>query len=132
MAAEREARHRDDPRVHAGEGGDAAFKAFGQAQRTGKDPEPPPEIPIAERLPLAIDWWKLVTNPEHWIPTVLQFPNAWTGAIDEHCRRVSAPERLETYPFDRVNEFLDRFNLPLFRELRAMAADAQSQPPSAG
>jgi hypothetical protein len=79
-----------------------------------------------DRRPLARKWWCRVNDRENWVPTVLQFPHAWYGAIEEHYRQASPSQRFEVYPFERVDTFLERFELPLFRRFRELAEQAGS------
>lgn len=121
---ELESRHRGDPWGHAGASLNDLVKGLAETVESG-DILRAPEIPRAERRRLAAEWWRRVNAVEHSVPTVLEFPNAWSRAIVDNRRDAlrrsfkaamasSAANEVEEYPFARVIAFLEAFHLPLF------------------
>lgn len=62
------------------------------------------------------EWLMLVSQQEHWVPELLDFPGAWHGAIDH----ASAELAQNAYTFWQLDDFLTRYGFPLFREFAAM------------
>lgn len=62
------------------------------------------------------EWLMLVSQQEHWVPELLNFPGAWHGAIDH----TSAELAQNAYTFWQLDDFLTRYGFPIFREFAEM------------
>ena len=112
--------HRSDPWALAGEQRDEGLRALEAAQK-GVSHEIPQLLPLERRIDIARQWWDRITTSEHWVPQLVQFPNAWSGAIEFHRRNGG---ELDVYPFERVDAFMETYQFPYFRTIREQAEAA--------
>lgn len=72
------------------------------------------------------EWLTLVSQQEHWVPELVNFPGAWHGAIDH----VSAELGQNAYTFWQLDDFLARYGFSVFRELAEMLERNQDGDPT--
>jgi hypothetical protein len=82
----------------------------------------PPREREGETTDAVIDeWMELVTDREHWVGELINFPGAWHGAIDH----TAAALAQTAFTFWQLDDFLARYGYSAFREIAALTARAQ-------
>jgi len=79
-----------------------------------------PERETVTTPELVMEWFRLVTDPEHIAAELVCFPGAWHGAIDH----AGAPLGQHAFTFWQLDDFLSRNGFPVFRRIAHAAHES--------